>query len=138
MKHFLILLLIVLFSNINAQRTFEFYNNYGIWQSSSNASCGMGNVFCGITKGLDVNGQLNYQIYFSSNSFFPNCTQARTYIENIEIFTYDEYIGTWIYPQGFSVFWMTTGQSTLAYTIYSQNPSLRIKIKVGRLLPTLY
>jgi hypothetical protein len=124
---------------VKSQTEFNFNStNYSQFQVSGTAQCGIGNVYCIITRSAEVNGYGNYcyQIYFATNSYFYNCSPARTYIPNIEVIYLEGLI--WYYPLNYSKFWMTVGQTSLAYTLFHPNPYLNIKIRTGLVEPTIY
>lgn len=136
-----ILILLFFFLNFvsNAQTEFNFNSyNYGQFQVSGSAQCGIGNVYAIITKSSTTNayGNYCYQLYFATNSYFYNCQVSRTYIPDIEILYLDG--KSWYYPLKYQKFWVTVGQTSLVYTLFHPNPYLQIKIKTGLVEPTIY
>lgn len=135
----LLLILFLLISSIGlSQSEFNFNgSNYGAFQLSGQAFCGFGNGYCTVTRSLTPNqyGNYIYQVYFATNSYFLDCSAARTYIPNIEVMYFD---GVWYYPSNFFKFWLTVGPTSLAYTLFHPNPALQIKIRTGLMQPTIY
>lgn len=140
MRNSIFLIFFLLMSIVGfCQSEFNFNaSNYGAFQVSRDAKCGIGNVYCIVTRSPYTNayGNYVYQVYFATNSYFYNCNPARTYIPDIEILYFEG--KNWWYPGGFTKFWMTVGQTTLAYTLFHPSPYLQIKIKTGFLEPTIY
>jgi hypothetical protein len=138
MKRLLLILFLLISTIVLSQSEFNFNGtNYSSFQLSGQAFCGYGNVYCTVTRSTTTNqyGNYCYQIYFASNSYFSNCSVARTYIPNIEVIYWDN---GWYYPMNFYKFWLTVGQTSLAYTLFHPNPALQIKIRTGLLEPTIY
>lgn len=143
-KLFLILLFLlssIFINNIKAQAVYDFSYEYGYtWKLSGKAYCGVGEAYCMVTRSqyVNENGSYVYQVYFSSNSFFTNCSPAHTYIPDIEVMYYDENEQNWFYPLNYYKFWINADQKTLGYILYHPNPLLKIKIRVGHMMPTVY
>lgn len=137
----LIIILSFLFNFLISKSQTEFnFNqyNYGQFQLSDDARCGVGNLYALVMRSAVPNayGNYCYQIYFCSNSYFYNCTYARSYAPNIEVMYLEG--KNWYYPQSFSKFWVTVGQTTLVYTLFHPYSNLQIKIKTGLVEPTIY
>lgn len=113
-------------------------NEYGSFKVSSQAQCGLGSVYCMVTRSNTTNeyGNYIYQVWFATNSYFPNCQASRTYIPDISIWYFDGKY--WNMPYNYFSFWMTVGQTSLGYTLFHPNPYLQIKISTGVLQPTAY
>jgi len=140
MRKFILIILFAISSIVsNSQTEFNFNStNYGQFLLSSDAKCGVGNIYAIVMRSPAPNayGYYCYQIYFASNSYFYDCNFARSYVPNIEVMYLEGKI--WYYPQGFMTYWATIGQTTLVYTLYHPYSNLLLKIKTGRVEPTIY
>ena len=137
MKKFLIVIFVVISSILHSQSVFDFSPvEYGSFKMSGQAICGLGNAFCTVTRSDMPNqfGNYTFWVYFSTNSYFGDCSKARTYITNIEVMYWQD--GRYYYPANFYKFWITVGQTTLSYTLFHPNPNLQIKIRTGLMEPT--
>jgi hypothetical protein len=133
---FLIILLLIPFLSI-AQSTFDFLPyEYGQFKTSGQALCGLGNAHSLVTRSDAPNqfGNYVYQIYFATNSYFPNCVISRTYIPDIHIL-YSEN-DKYFYPINYNPFWVTVGETALVYTLFHNSPKIKIKIVTGHMTPT--
>lgn len=140
MKNLLFLLFFTFFTFATKSQTqFDFnFTNYGNFLLSGNAKCGSGNLYAIVTRSEQPNiyGYYCFQVYFASNSYFFDCNFARSYVPNIEVMYLEGKL--WYYPQNFMQFWATIGQTTIVYTLYHPNPNLQIRIRTGRVEPTIY
>lgn len=139
MRNILIILFLMFCPPAVSQTEFVFTpNQFGSFKASSQAQCGMGSVYCMVLRSPTKNeyGNYIYQIYFATNSYFPNCQPARTYVSDIRIWCFDG--KSWIHPYNYFSFWITVGQTQLAYAIYHPNPMLPIRVSTGILQPTNY
>jgi len=142
MRKFL-LNIVFLFSFLTSlcQTNYTFNSSeYGVWKVSGQAICGVGNAYCTVYRSGTPNsyGNYVYTIYFSTNSYFNNCEVSRTYIPDIYVYYYDKYTKKYYYPSNYYPFWITVGQTSLAYTLYHNDPYLKLWIKVGKMEPTNY
>lgn len=140
MKKFLFLILLTISHLISSAQS-QFYfapNEYGTFKVSSQAQCGLGSVYCMVVRSASANeyGNYVYQIYFATNSYFPNCGVARTYIPDISI----RYLEgkNWLLPYNFHNFWLIVGQTSLGYTLFHPSPYVKFYITTGPLQPTNY
>lgn len=140
MKSFFISIIFVLFGFLSFSQTqFVFApSEFGNFKVSTQAQCGLGSVYCMVVRSGTPNayGNYVYQVYFSSNSYLPNCQAARTYVPDIVISVFDG--KTWVMPYNFFSFWVTVGPTALAYTLFHPNPYLQVKVSTGPIQPTIY
>lgn len=139
MKKIIITFLFILSSLVSLSQTQFIFtpSEFRKFKVSSNAKCGQGSVYCMVTRSNMLNeyGNFVYQIYFSTNSYLPNCKPVSTYISDIEIYVFN---GKWIKPNNYFKFWMIVGNTQLAYTLYHPNPLLPVRVSTGVLKPTTY
>jgi len=142
MRKFLFILSFLFMSVISKSQTeFNFDpSNYGDFKVSGQAQCGYGNAYCMVQRSVTPNIYNNYiyTIYFSTNSYLGNCTPVRTYIQDIQIYYYDEVSGRYLLPMNYNIFWVTVGQTSLAYTLFHPSQFLKIKVRTGIMQPTIY
>lgn len=138
-KIFFLLFFALLTFIVESQTQFDFNStNYGQFILSGDAKCGEGNIYAIVMRSVSPNvyGYYCYQIYFASNSYFWDCNFARSYIPNIEVMYLEG--KNWYYPQGFLPYWATIGPTTLVYTLYHPYSNLLLKIRTGKVEPTIY
>lgn len=139
MKKFLALFFLFLSLNILGQINYDFTSaDWGKFKTFGNAACGVGSVHVYVQRSPTTNGfgYYAYEIYFSTNSFLPDCRPSNTYVSEIEIMSWDAGTKRYYYPLGYYKFWVIVGQTQLIYTVYHQNPNLIIKLKTGKIQPS--
>ena len=139
MKKFFSLVLIFLSLNVLGQINCDFTpQDWGKFKTFGSSACGVGSIHVWIGRSPMPNqlGYYAYEIYFATNSYFPDCRPCNSYVPEIEIMSWDIQTKRYYYPLGYFKFWVIVGQTRLVYTIYHQNPNLIIKIKTGKIQPS--
>ena len=119
---------------------FEFTpSELNVWKTTSIAQCGLGSIHVLVQRSMypDIYGFYVYDIYFATNSYFPNCLPSNSYVSNIEVLYSDLALRKFYYPLNFYQFWVIIGQTQLVYKLYHQNPYLIIKVKADKIQPSI-
>ena len=97
-KYLLTLILLIFGLNLNAQinkidlNTYNKSSNriieYTNWQLSNDGCYGCASFYWKVTRSsqMDINNQFRYDIWFYSNSVWPNGEQASTYVSDINLY----------------------------------------------------
>lgn len=134
MKKSLLTFFIFLSTLISGQILADFSpKDWNKFQTYGSPGCGVGSLHILVQRSQWSNqlGYYAYEIYFSTNSFLPNCRPSNTYVPDIEISSADMKTKKFVYPIGYYKFWVIVGQTQLVYTLYHQNPFLIIRVKTG-------
>jgi len=136
MKKFLLIISFLLVSFIGFSQNpaeIHFPNNGYSWQQVGNSCSGCSSFFIGAVKSEYPNefGNFRYTIYLQTNSRDLNGQLRLTHISGIRYTYYDVNLGQWISPDNYSEYWaLVENTPSLAYTLYSKNANLYIKIAV--------
>ena len=144
MKKFIttLLLSLILSFGFSQSVNFDFPKNGSYdWQNSvgpgQSSTCGVNGLYMGVSRSNYANkyGSYEYVIYIASNSYTTQregCYLGYTYATNINIYYWNTDTKQWELPLYFSTLWVNAGASSPLYTIYSANPNLYLKIKIGQ------
>jgi hypothetical protein len=124
----------IVFNKANAQSE-QYINssNYYTWIQTCNPDCGKGSFYTYVNRYYNQNsGYYYFEIYIWSNSYYKNCNEAYTYIDDVVIYVESKGNYTSVLKLDYYLASPKTatfnGWNYMAY-VYSTNPNQKFKIK---------